>query len=202
MTGASRGIGAATVDRLVSDGWKTIGISRTTGHDLTVPGTMWDVLTKQVNRADALVLCAGAVDPRGIRYTLPGEWASTWQLHVGQAVEALQWALSTYTFTGSVVLVGSTAGTRPSPGWSTYSVTKAALHNLGITAAAEGAERGVRVYTLAPGRCATDLRATLAPDEDPASIMQPAEVAEVIATCINDTAGVLAGQIIEVARRG
>lgn len=31
---------------------------------------------------------------------------------------------------------------------------------------------------VSPGRCATDLRKTLAPDEDPTTIMQPEEVAD------------------------
>ena len=200
VTGASRGIGAATAAHLVGQGWKVVGASRSTGHDLTVPGTLRDLLARV--SPDAVVCCAGAVDPVAVRFALPDVWERAWRLHVGQAVEALQWALSTPRFQGPVVLFGSTAGIRPSPGWAAYSVSKAAVHNLGITAAVEGAPDGKRVYTLAPGRCATALRATLAPDEDPDDIMQPAEVAGVVWTCITDEAGVLAGQIIEVARRG
>ena len=39
---------------------------------------------------------------------------------------------------------------------------------------------GIKVICLSPGRCATDLRRTLAPDEDPSTIMQPSQVADVI----------------------
>ncbi|MGO2538012.1 MAG: SDR family NAD(P)-dependent oxidoreductase, partial [Brachybacterium tyrofermentans] len=41
---------------------------------------------------------------------------------------------------------------------------------------------GTRVVCLSPGRTATDLRKTLAPDEDPSTIMQPEHVAQVIST--------------------
>ena len=41
---------------------------------------------------------------------------------------------------------------------------------------------GTRVVCLSPGRTATALRKTLAPDEDPSTIMQPGHVAQVINT--------------------
>jgi 3-oxoacyl-[acyl-carrier protein] reductase len=45
---------------------------------------------------------------------------------------------------------------------------------------------GTRVVCISPGRCATDLRRTLAPDEDPTTIMQPEDVARVIAMLASD----------------
>ena len=45
---------------------------------------------------------------------------------------------------------------------------------------------GTRVVCISPGRCATDLRRTLAPDEDPTTIMQPEHVARVIAMLASD----------------
>jgi 3-oxoacyl-[acyl-carrier protein] reductase len=45
---------------------------------------------------------------------------------------------------------------------------------------------GTRVVCISPGRCATDLRRTLAPDEDPTTIMQPEDVAGVIAMLSSD----------------
>ena len=41
---------------------------------------------------------------------------------------------------------------------------------------------GTRVVCLSPGRTATALRRTLAPEEDPSTIMQPEHVARVIET--------------------
>jgi 3-oxoacyl-[acyl-carrier protein] reductase len=45
---------------------------------------------------------------------------------------------------------------------------------------------GTRVVCISPGRCATNLRRTLAPDEDPTTIMQPDDVAGVIAMLASD----------------
>ena len=45
---------------------------------------------------------------------------------------------------------------------------------------------GTRVVCISPGRCATDLRRTLAPEEDPTTIMQPEHVAGVIAMLASD----------------
>jgi 3-oxoacyl-[acyl-carrier protein] reductase len=62
----------------------------------------------------------------------------------------------------------------------TYSASKAALINMSEVMREELAIYGTRVACISPGRCATDLRRTLAPDEDPSTIMQPEDVAAVI----------------------
>jgi len=50
----------------------------------------------------------------------------------------------------------------------------------------ELAIHGTRVVCISPGRCATDLRRKLAPDEDPSTIMQPEDVAAVIEMLTSD----------------
>jgi 3-oxoacyl-[acyl-carrier protein] reductase len=45
---------------------------------------------------------------------------------------------------------------------------------------------GTRVVCICPGRTATDLRRTLAPEEDPNTIMQPEDVAAVIEVLSTD----------------
>src|SRR5699024_9933521 len=67
-------------------------------------------------------------------------------------------------------------------GWLTYSASKAAVINMSQVMREELAIYGTRVVCLSPGRTATALRKTLAPDEDPSTIMQPGHVAQVINT--------------------
>lgn len=198
VTGGSRGIGAAVTDRLVADGWEVVNLSRSSGFDVTDSDQL-DKALLTTGGVRVIVCCAGDVDPLPLKDETPDGWAHSLAINLTHQWHVLH-HVARASSSKTVVLVGSTAGTRPSPGWSSYAAAKAALHNLAITAAEELAPRGHRIYLVAPGRCATDLRAKLAPDEDPSTIMQPAEVAEVVAMCINDKAGVLAGKIIPVGR--
>ncbi len=59
----------------------------------------------------------------------------------------------------------------------------------------------MKIYTISPGRTATELRRKLAPDEDPSSIMQPEQVARVIATLMRDDELTLDGQNIIVRQQ-
>jgi NAD(P)-dependent dehydrogenase (short-subunit alcohol dehydrogenase family) len=197
ITGASRGIGSAVAARLVADGWQVRDLSRATGHDVTNPTIIRSEMALS-SRLGAVVCCAGDVDPKPLKDTTSDEWQHSLAVNVSHQWHVLNIAAQSSMPPPVVVLIGSTAGTRPSPGWSSYSAAKAALHNLAVTANQE--LKNTRVYCVVPGRCATDLRAKLAPDEDPNTIMQPDEVAKVVTTCIADLAGVLAGKLIEVSR--
>ncbi len=85
-----------------------------------------------------------------------------------------------------IVNIASTAGITGRSGWLTYSASKAALITMSEVMKEELAIYGTRVVCISPGRCATDLRRTLAPDEDPSTIMQPSHVAGVIAMLASD----------------
>ncbi len=56
---------------------------------------------------------------------------------------------------GSIVMIGSVSGTRPSPGTAAYGAAKAGLHHLATSLAVEWAPR-VRVNTVVPGFVATE----------------------------------------------
>jgi NAD(P)-dependent dehydrogenase (short-subunit alcohol dehydrogenase family) len=73
--------------------------------------------------------------------------------------------------------------------------------NFSTALADELAGTGIKVYTISPGRCATELRRALAPEEDMTKIMQPEEVADVIANLLRDTESILDGQNIVVRRQ-
>ncbi len=79
-----------------------------------------------------------------------------------------------------IVNIASTAGISGRSGWLTYSASKAAVINMSEVMRSELAIYGTRVACISPGRTATALRRVLAPDEDPSTIMQPQDVAEVI----------------------
>jgi NAD(P)-dependent dehydrogenase (short-subunit alcohol dehydrogenase family) len=73
-------------------------------------------------------------------------------LHVAQAANAV---MQEQPDGGSIIMIGSVSGTRPSPGTAAYGAAKAGLHHLVTSLAIEWAPK-VRVNTVVPGFVATD----------------------------------------------
>jgi 3-oxoacyl-[acyl-carrier protein] reductase len=106
-----------------------------------------------------------------------------------------------YDRPSKILNVASTAATTSRPGWLAYASSKAAVVSMSSTLADELAGTGIKVYTISPGRCATELRRVLAPEEDLSTIMQPSQVADVIATLVDDNESTLDGQNIIVRQK-
>jgi NAD(P)-dependent dehydrogenase (short-subunit alcohol dehydrogenase family) len=73
-------------------------------------------------------------------------------LHVAQAANTV---MQRQPDGGSIVMIGSVSGVRPSPGTAAYGAAKAGLHNLAATLAVEWAPK-VRVNTVIAGPVATE----------------------------------------------
>lgn len=102
---------------------------------------------------------------------------------------------------GKIINVASTAGMTPRPGWLSYASSKAAVISMSQTLTEELSEYGIKVYCISPGRCATKLRRRLAPDEEPSTIMQPEDVAEVISRLVAPEEQCLDGQNIVIRKQ-
>ncbi len=72
-------------------------------------------------------------------------------LHVAQAANDV---MQGQPEGGSIIMIGSVSGTRPSPGTAAYGAAKAGLHHLATSLAIEWAPK-VRVNTVVPGFVAT-----------------------------------------------
>jgi NAD(P)-dependent dehydrogenase (short-subunit alcohol dehydrogenase family) len=76
-------------------------------------------------------------------------------LHVAQAANEVMQAQPDG---GSIIMIGSVSGVRPSPGTAAYGAAKAGLHHLVTTLAIEWGPK-VRVNTVVPGFVATEFSA-------------------------------------------
>lgn len=151
---------------------------------------------------DALLNIAGYTDPQPLLTTTLESFELTYKVNVFAPFMFMRECVKYMRQRGGKILnVASTAGMTPRPGWLSYASSKAAVISMSETLTAELSEYGIMVYCVSPGRCATKLRKRLAPDEDPTTIMQPAEVAEVICNLMNPEERCLDGQNIIIRKQ-
>jgi short-subunit dehydrogenase len=151
---------------------------------------------------DILLNIAGYADPQSLLDTSTQNIVTTYTINVFAMLvmirEATRYMLDR---PAKILNIASTAGITSRPGWLAYASSKAAVVSLSATLADELAGSGIKVYSISPGRTATELRRKLAPEEDPTSIMQPTHVADVIAQLMSDDEQTLDGQNIIVRMR-
>ncbi len=183
LTGASRGIGHATVMRFNAEGWRVISCSREDipGECRRDPTVIRHIVTDLTNKkslsnfvAEAQEILAGApldalvnnaaISPKtatkGRLGVLDGDvarWRQVFELNLFVPLSlARAFADSLVKGKGSIVNITSIAGHEIHPfAGSAYSVSKAALSALTREMAAEFANMGVRVNAIAPGEIET-----------------------------------------------
>jgi len=185
LTGASRGIGHATVKRFASAGWRVITCSRHAfpencpwemgpeDHiqvDLSDPADtaraiveMRERLKVQGSRLNALVNNAG-ISPKGADGVRLGtivtpleDWQRVFQVNFFAPVVLARGLIEELERAqGAVVNVTSIAGSRVHPyAGSAYATSKAALMGLTREMAADFGPRGIRVNAISPGEIDT-----------------------------------------------
>ncbi len=176
VTGASSGIGEATVRLLAAEGATVVGVARkpwstealgdrvsTVAADLTDPDAarhVADTVIERHGRLDGLVNNVGALESRtGFLDVTDEQWRSTFEVNFHSAVRMTRAALPALldTGAGAVVHIASEAARFPDPGIVDYAATKTALLSLSKSLAAEFGVRGVRSNVVSPGPTRTAL---------------------------------------------
>lgn len=166
-----------------------------------LPEVIKTIEDRQGNIA-ALYNIAGYTDPQPLLSTTLESFEITYKVNVfAPFILMRECAKYMRTQGGKFLNVASTAGMTPRPGWLSYASSKSSVIAMSQTLTSELAEYGIKVYCVSPGRCATKLRKRLAPDEDPTTIMQPEEVADVICNLMNPKECCLDGQNIVIRKQ-
>lgn len=204
VTGASRGIGAATAKALAEAGAHVIlvarkvkaleavedeihalgGTSTIAPLDLTEPESVTRLATAIAGRwqsLDILCLAAGYLpELTPVSQMEPKQFnqALLTNLVANQALLSNFDAMLRRATAGRVIGLTSSVARSPRAYWGAYSVTKAAFENLLETYSAE-VERicAVRVAIIDPGATRTEMRARAFPGEDPQTVKPPEQVA-------------------------
>ena len=224
VTGASRGIGAATAEALAAAGAHVILIARTstaleeiedriheTGGSATIApldltdgdsiGKLGAAVAERWQKLDILVLNAamlGSLTP--VEHIDPKEYSRILTLNVGsnQALIAAFDPLLRKAERADVVGVTSSVGHKPRAFWGAYGSSKAAFENLLGAYAEETEHTGrVRVHIVDPGATRTRMRQLAFPGEEPESVKPPETVADFILQRLSTD--VPSGQLVRAA---
>ena len=207
VTGASRGIGAATAERLRRDGWRVETAERGTGVDLGEPGA-GAAAVERLDRIDAAVCNAGTTARAGVLEVSREEWDRVIAVNLGGVFEVAQAAARRMVDTGggSIVLIASLMSFVGGYNIAPYTASKGGVAQLAKAMSNELAGRGVRVNAIAPGYVETEMAESLEDwkrREVEARIplgrfAQPEEIADVIAFLLSDDARYITGAVIPV----
>ncbi len=226
VTGASKGIGAATAVALAEVGRDVVvaygrdaegadavvrrctsrGVkARAVGADLSASIAPLTSVIDEVGGLGVLVNNAG-LTADGLALSMDDEtFARTWQVNVAAAFALTRAALRGMlrARAGRVVFLSSVVGLHGNAGQANYAASKAAVVGLAKSLAREVGKRGITVNAVVPGFIETDMTAEV----DGAGIVQqvpagrlgtPAEVAACVAFLASAEAAYINGTTLQV----
>ncbi len=228
VTGATRGIGRAIAEELMSKGAFVIGtatsekgaesISAYLGEkgrglvlnvaDQSSIETALEHIKQEFGDIDILVNNAGITRDNLLMRMKDDEWFDILQTNLTSVYhlsKAMLRSMMKKRF-GRIITIGSVVGSMGNPGQSNYCAAKAGLIGFSKGLAKEVASRGITVNVVAPGFIATDMTDVLTEEQKngilsnvPAGRLgDPKDIAKTVAFLASDDAGYITGTTLHV----
>ncbi len=210
VTGASRGIGAATAEAIAAAGAHVVlaardrdALDRVAGHIRRSGGEATPVPTDVSNGADverlfaafdgagpvaALVCAAGVLTSAPFAETTTGIWEQTLRVNLTGSFLCCRAAFTAMLAAGEgrIVNIASLSGvyaTEKFPGLAAYNVSKYGIIGLTEAIAVEGREHGISAICVSPGAVDTEMLRRANPALRPG--LTPADVAGLIVALLD-----------------
>ncbi|HBV75350.1 MULTISPECIES: 3-oxoacyl-ACP reductase FabG [Vibrio] len=228
VTGASRGIGRAIAELLVSRGATVVGTATSesgaqaitdylgsNGKGLALNVTDADsvaatikTINEEFGGIDILVNNAGITRDNLLMRMKDDEWQDIIDTNLTSIFRLSKAVLRGMMKKrcGRIINVGSVVGTMGNAGQANYAAAKAGVIGFTKSMAREVASRGVTVNTVAPGFIETDMTKALNDDQRAATLSQvpagrlgdPREIASAVAFLASDDAAYITGETLHV----
>ena len=219
VTGAGRGIGAAIATKLASLGATVVLCGRTTKtlqetasriskaggraeviasdvSDLTSVETLASAVEQKFGRTDILVNNAGV---GGFAAPLHEMTPETWEKILNTNLRGVFYCIRSFAPMmirggGHIVNISSLAGKNALPNGAAYAASKWGLNGLSYSVAEELRGHNIRVSVVCPGSVDTEL--TPHTGKDPKKLLQPDDVAHVVAMLVTQAPQSFASEVL------
>lgn len=199
VTGAGRGIGRAIAVAYAKAGAKVVCAARSVDELEALAGELGGVAMRcdvadeadiqrlmastveQFGRIDILVNNAGAVARLPVHELPVEEWDHVMNVNLRGLFLCTKYALPSMLErgTGCIINISSGAGVVGPPNRSAYAASKHGVMGFTKTLVAEYLHKGVRSHVILPDATVSRMRSEGFPDEDPDSLIQAEDIADV-----------------------
>lgn len=223
VTGGTKGLGRALLDRFVAEGARVATCARTAKDVDAIrqafpPGSLFPFVCDISNSHDVEGFVAGAVQSLGTvdvlvnnasrlgtrvpvaEYSLR-EWDDTIQTNINGPffITRLIIPLMAKRGSGCIINVSSSVGRAARRGWGAYAVSKFALEGLTQLLADELRPFNIRVNSVNPGPMSTDMRKAAYPDEDHSKLRSPGQLTDLFVYLASQDGVGMSGQAFDAS---